>query len=278
MNVLKDTWYIMLRDLRTRIRMPIFIFMSLSQPILFLLLFPQIFKSIGSSGMLGSDVSYLTFFTPGVLVQTVMFSAIFSGMSMIVDMDTGILSRMLATPVTRVSIILGRVIAAVVVILIQTALMLGIAAIMGVDIAAGFGGVMLIFLLIALIGLSLAAFSNGLAILLKRQEGLMAVVNLITLPLMFLSTMMMPSKTVMGSDVVSILPHWLDVVRQFNPIDYAIVSIRDLVMGKLDLTSGTYVHTYSYIWPDLWRSLLVLGVIAVIMVAFATRMFRRRAE
>ena len=57
MNVLKDTWYIMLRDLRTRIRMPIFIFMSLSQPILFLLLFPQIFKSIGSSGMLGPDVT-----------------------------------------------------------------------------------------------------------------------------------------------------------------------------------------------------------------------------
>ena len=256
MNVLKDTWYIMLRDLRTRIRMPIFIFMSLSQPILFLLLFPQIFKSIGSSGMLGSDVSYLTFFTPGVLVQTVMFSAIFSGMSMIVDMDTGILSRMLATPVTRVSIILGRVIAAVVVILIQTALMLGIAAIMGVDIAAGFGGVMLIFLLIALIGLSLAAFSNGLAILLKRQEGLMAVVNLITLPLMFLSTMMMPSQ---------MLPSWLNTVRQFNPIDYAIVGIRGLVLE-------------GYVWNDLWKALAVLGGVVVVMVIFATMMFRRRAE
>jgi len=256
MNVLKDTWYIMLRDLRTRIRMPVFIFMSLSQPILFLLLFPQIFKSIGNSGMLGSDVSYLTFFTPGVLVQTVMFSAIFSGMSMIVDMDTGILSRMLATPVTRVSIILGRVIAAVVVILIQTAIMLGIAAIMGVHIHTGFGGVLLIFLLIALIGLSLAAFSNGLAVLLKRQEGLMAVVNFITLPLMFLSTMMMPSQ---------VLPNWLNTVRHFNPIDYAIVSIRDLVLQ-------------GYVWHDLWRALAVLFGIVVVMVTFATMMFRRRAE
>jgi hypothetical protein len=56
------------------------------------------------------------------------------------------------------------------------------------------------------------------------------------------------------------------------------VGVRDLVMGKLDLTSGAYVHTYRYIWPDLWRSLLVLGVIAVVMVAFATLMFRRRKE
>ena len=257
MNVLKDTWYIMLRDLRTRIRMPVFIFMSLSQPILFLLLFPQIFNRIGSSGMLGQGIpNYLTFFTPGVLVQTGMFSAIFSGMSMIVDMDTGILSRMLATPVTRVSIILGRVIAASVVILAQSAVMLIIAVIMGVHIKTGFAGVLLIFLLIAMLGFALSAFSNGMALLLKRQEGLMAVVNLITMPLMFLSTMMMPS---------IMLPSWLNTVRQFNPIDYTIVGIRNLVL-------------YGYVWHDLWRSLVVLFGVVVVMVLFATMMFRRKAE
>ena len=256
MNTLKDTWYIALRDLRTRIRMPVFIFMSLSQPILFLLLFPQIFKGVGSSGMLGADTSYLQFFTPGILVMTGLFSATFSGMSMIVDMDTGILSRMLATPVTRVSIILGRVIAAVVVILAQSVVMLVIAVIMGVHIQTGFGGVLLALLLIALLGLALSAFSNGLAILLKRQEGLMAVVNLVTMPLMFLSTMMMPSQ---------MLPHWLNIVRQFNPIDYTIVGVRDLVLN-------------GYVWHDLWRSLAVLCGMAVVMVVFATLMFRRRAE
>jgi ABC-2 type transport system permease protein len=249
MNVLKDTWYIMLRDLRTRIRMPIFIFMSLSQPILFLLLFPEIFKSIMPGGS-----SYLQFFTPGILVMTGLFSATFSGMSMIVDMDTGILSRMLATPVTRVSIILGRVIAAVVVILAQAVVMLVIAVIMGVDIKTGFGGVLLALLLVGLLGLALSAFSNGLAILLKRQESLMAVVNLITMPLMFLSTMMMPIDS-----------GWINTVRQFNPIDYTIVGVRDLVSN-------------GYVWHDLWRSFAVLGGVAVVMIIFATLMFRRRAE
>ena len=261
MNALKDTWYITLRDLRTRIRMPIFLFMSMAQPILFLLLFPQIFNSVGSSSMFSSMMPgtahpYLQFFTPGILVMTGLFSAVFSGMSTIMDMDTGILSRMMATPVTRVSIILGRVIATVVVILCQAIVMLVIALIMGVHIKTGFGGVLLALLLIGLLGLTLSAFSNGVALWLKRQETLMATTNLITMPLMFLSTMMMPSQA---------LPHWLNVVRRFNPIDYTIVGVRDLVSN-------------GYIWSDLWRSFAVLGVIAVVMVAFATLMFRRRAE
>ena len=264
MNALKDTWYITLRDLRTRIRMPIFLFMSMAQPILFLLLFPQIFNSVGSSsafsGMMPGGTStshlYLQFFAPGILVMTSLFSAAFSGMSTIMDMDTGILSRMMATPVTRVSIVLGRVIATVVVILAQAIVMLVIALIMGVHIKTGFGGVLLALLLIGLLGLTLSAFSNGMALWLKRQETLMATINLFTMPLMFLSTMMMPSQA---------LPHWLNVVRHFNPIDYTIVGVRDLVLN-------------GYIWHDLWRSFAVLGVIAVVMVAFATLMFRKRAE
>ena len=265
MNALKDTWYITLRDLRTRIRMPIFLVMSMAQPILFLLLFPQIFNSVGSTGgstgassisMFPPGTSYLQFFAPGILVMTGLFSAAFSGMSTIMDMDTGILSRMMATPVTRVSIVLGRVIATVVVILAQAIVMLVIAIVMGVHIKTGFGGVLLALLLIGLLGLTLSAFSNGMALWLKRQETLMATINLFTMPLMFLSTMMMPSQA---------LPHWLNVVRHFNPIDYTIVGVRDLVLN-------------GYIWHDLWRSFAVLGVIAVVMVAFATLMFRKRAE
>jgi ABC-2 type transport system permease protein len=266
MNALKDTCYITLRDLRTRIRMPIFIFMSLSQPILFLLLFPQIFKSVGS-GMLPGGITYLQFFTPGILVMTGLFSAVFSGMSTIMDMDTGILSRMMATPVTRVSIILGRVIATVVVILAQAVVMLVIALILGVHIKTGFGGVLLALLLIGLLGLTLSAFSNGLAVLLKRQETLMAATNLVTMPLMFLSTMMMPKEA---------LPGWLNTVTHFNPIDYTIVGVRDLILGKYDPTLNAYVN--GYVWSDLWRSFAVVCGVAVVGIVFATLMFRTKTE
>ncbi len=255
MNVIRDTWYITLRDLRARIRMPVFIFMTLFQPILWLVLFTQIFKSLGSLPGLGSS-SYLQFFAPGVLVMTVLFGSAFSGFGMLWDMDTGVLSKMLATPVTRISVIAGRIIATVVVLLIQALIIIVLALIMGVHFKTGVPGVLFTFFLLSLLGLGFAAFSNGLALLLKRQENVMAVTNLLTMPLMFLSSLMMPA---------ALLPGWLNTVRQINPIDYAVVGARDLISN-------------GYIWDDLWLCFVVLAALAVAGVIFGTLMFRTRAE
>lgn len=254
MNIITDTWYIILRDLRARIRMPVFIFMSLFQPILWLVLFTQIFKSLGGLPGIGGS-SYLQFFAPGVLVMTVLFSSVFSGFGMLWDMDTGVLSKMLATPVTRVSIIAGRVIATVVVLMIQALIIIILALIMGVHLATGVPGVLFAFFLLALLGLGFSAFSNGLALLLKRQENVMAVTNMLTMPLMFLSSLMMPA---------ALLPGWLNTVRQLNPVDYAIVGVRDLIVT-------------GYVWSDLWLSLVVLAALAVVGITFGTLMFRARA-
>jgi ABC-2 type transport system permease protein len=255
MSALSDTWQIVLRDLRARIRMPVFIFMTLFQPILWMLLFPQIFKSLGGS-IAGEGVSYLQFFVPGVIVMTMLFGSAFAGFGTLMDIDSGILSKMLATPVTRVSIITGRVIATVITGIIQALIVFIVAAIMGVHVKTGVPGMLLVLLLVGLLGTGFAAFSNGLALLLRRQETVMAVVNLFTMPLMFMSTMMMPAQ---------LLPHWLDVARQFNPVDYAIVGVRNLMMT-------------GYVWSDLWKSLVVLCAFAVVMVAFGTMMFRTKAE
>jgi ABC-2 type transport system permease protein len=254
-SVLFDTWYIVLRDLRARIRMPVFIFISLFQPILWLVLFTQIFKSLGNMSGLGGS-SYLEFFAPGVIVMTVLFSSAFSGFATLMDIDGGILAKMLATPVTRVSIITGRVIATVLTGIIQALIVFIVAAIMGVHVATGAPGVLLVLLLVALLGMGFAAFSNGLVLLLRRQETFMAVINLITMPLMFMSSMMMPAQ---------LLPNWLDTVRHFNPVDYAIVGVRNLMLT-------------GYVWSDLWKSLVVLCAFAVVMVAFGTMMFRTKAE
>lgn len=255
MNVISDTWYITMRDLRSRIRMPVFIFMTLFQPILWLVLFTQIFKSLGGLPGLGTS-TYLQFFAPGVLVMTVLFGSAFSGFGMLWDMDTGILSKMLATPVTRISVIAGRIVATVVVLLIQALIIIILALILGVHFETGVPGVLFTFLLLSLLGLGFAAFSNGLALLLKRQENVMAVTNLLTMPLMFLSSLMMPA---------ALLPGWLNTVRQINPIDYAVVGARDLISN-------------GYIWHDLWLSFVVLAALAVVGVTFGTMMFRTRAE
>jgi ABC-2 type transport system permease protein len=109
---------------------------------------------------------------------------------------------------------------------------------------------------LALMGLGFSACSKGLALLLKRQENVMAVTNMLTMPLMFLSSLMMPA---------ALLPGWLNTVRQLNPVDYAVVGVRDLIVT-------------GYIWDDLWLSLVVLAALALVGIAFGTLMFRARAE
>ena len=255
MNALADTWYIVLHDLRLRIRMPVFVFMTLFQPILWLVLFTQIFKSFGNMPGMGGG-SYLEFFAPGVVVMTVLFGSAFAGFGMLMDIDTGRLAKMLATPVTRVSIITGHVIASVVVSIVQAVVVFIIAAIMGVHFATGLFGVLFALVFVVLLGTGFAAFSNGLVLLLRRQETVMTVTNFLTMPLMFLSSMMIPG---------SLLPGWLNAVRHFNPVDYAVVGVRDLVQR-------------GYVWSDLWLAFAVLLTVAVLGVAFGTLMFDIRAE
>jgi len=249
-----DTWFQVVRHLKTQIRMRVFIFINLVQPIIWLLLFPQIFKSVSSLPGIGGD--YLQFLAPGVVVMTVLFGSAWAGMGMLHDIDMGILSKTLATPVTRVSIIASRVAASMAVLVVQALIIFIIAVIMGVNIATGVPGVLFAIVLIVLLGLGFSAFSNGLALLLRRPEPLMGVINFIALPTVFLSSTMMPGQ---------LLPDWLDTVRRFNPVDYAVVGVRGLVMT-------------GYVWSDLWRSLVVLGAWAVAGIAFGTLMFRIKAE
>ena len=255
MNLVADTWFQIQRHIRTQFRMPVWIFVNLFQPIVWLVLFTQVFKSLSDMPGLGGT-SYLQFFAPGVVVMTVMFGSAWAGMGMLHDIDMGILSKMLATPATRGSIIMSRVIASMVMLIVQALIIFTIAVIMGVDLATGVPGVLLTILLVSMLGLGFAAFSNGLALLLRREEPLIGVITFATLPIMFLSSTMMPA---------DLLPGWIDTVRHFNPVDYAVVGVRGLVMD-------------GYIWSDLWRSLVVLFGWAALGTAFGTMMFRAKAE
>jgi ABC-2 type transport system permease protein len=259
LNLLRDTWVQVIRHLKTQMRMRVFVVINLIQPIIWLVLFTQVFQSLSTSfaGLPGvGEISYLQFFAPGVVVMTVLFGSAWAGMGMLYDIDMGILSKTLATPVTRVSIIASRVLASMVVLVVQALIIFIIAVIMGVDIATGVAGVLISIVLICLLGLGFAAFSNGLALLFRRPEPMMGVINFIALPSVFLSSAMMPSE---------LLPGWLDAVRQFNPVDYAVTGVRGLVLT-------------GYVWSDLWRSILVLGAWAAAGIAFGTLMFRARAE
>ena len=255
MHLIYDIWYQTLRDLRARLRMPVWIFLNLFQPLVWLLLFTQVFKSLSNLPQLGG-IEYIQFFAPAVIVMTVLFGSAWAGMGMIQDMDMGILDKMLATSVTRASIILGRVLSAMIVLVIQALLIFIIAVIMGVDIATGVPGVLLSISILAPLGLGFAALSNGMALLFQRTEPMIAAINVIALPAIFLSSSMMPSQ---------LLPEWLNTLRQFNPVDYTVVGVRGLVLN-------------GYVWSELWLVILVLVGWSLFGLIFSAVMFRARIK
>jgi ABC-2 type transport system permease protein len=242
-----------MRHIKVSLRTPIWLFINLVQPLVWLALFSRVFeRMVDLPGFTGD--SYLQFFAPGVIIMTVLFGSAWTGMNMVQDMDLGILDKMLATPVTRVSIVLGRVFGSVSTLVVQALLIFLIAWIMGVDIAAGFPGVLLTVVIVTLLGLGFAGLSNGLAIVMKRPDPLIAFISFITLPLMFLSSAMMPG---------DLLPGWIQTAKTFNPVSHAVESVRSLVI-------------VGYEWDVVLPDLLILAGIATFMVVWATFMFRFR--
>lgn len=233
--------------------MPVWIFMNLIQPIIWLVLFSQLFESLGNMPGFPTG-SYLQFFAPGVVVMTALFGSAWSGMGLIREIDTGILTKMLATPVSRVSIILSKVLATVVPLVVQVLIIFLIAWIMGASPATGAGGILLSIFFVILMGLGLAGLSHALAILFQKAEPLIAVVSFLTLPLMFLSSSMMP---------IQMLPDWIDTARRFNPIDYTVESVRTLFISGYD-------------WHLLIVNMVILAIFAAVMIILATMMFRIR--
>jgi len=264
MNILRDTWFQLVRHLRTQFRMRVFVVVNIIQPMIWLLLFSQVFGNIRKVPEIQQigDITYLQFFAPGVVVMTVIFGTAFSGFGMLRDMDMGILSKMLVTPISRLSIVFSRMMSSIVVLTIQVIIIFLAAMYLvsiyddGLKVETGVIGILMSIGFMALLGLGYAGLSNGLALLFGRAEALMAVMNFLALPTVFLSSAMMPGDA---------LPGWLNTLRHFNPVDYAVVAVRGLV------------HE-GYIWDDLWKSLAVLTAWASGGIIFGVLAFRMRVE
>src|ERR1700690_2113817 len=131
MTLLSDTRYIFIRYMTKLVRTPILLFFSLFQPILFLVLFTQIFSGLSSLGILPHGVSYLEFASAGIVMQNAFGSALQSGNSIVADIDSGFLQKMLVTPLSRPAILLGRLGSDAFRVVIQTAIILGLGYVLG---------------------------------------------------------------------------------------------------------------------------------------------------
>jgi ABC-2 type transport system permease protein len=171
---------------------------------------------------------YFSYMAVGMMSFVVMFTAMFSGMSIVWDRRLGFLNKVLSTPVARGSILMAKIFSSVIRALVQATIVLVIAYALGLSVGADFTPLNLlgVYAALFLISMGLSSIFILIAIRSTRQETQMAVVNLLNLPLMFASNALFPA---------SLMPPWLQTITKINPVTYATDATRQLILYTIDM-------------------------------------------
>lgn len=250
-TALRHSWYMSLRDLRALARQPWWIAISLAQPLVYLLLFSALFARIAEIPGFQSG-SYLDFVVPGIVLMTAMFSGGWAGMGLINDLDRGVIDRFLVSPVTRSALIAGRLMQQAIVTVIQSLIIVGLGLAIGARFPGGVAGVAVLIATAIVLGTAFGALSVGLALLLRKEESVVGAVQLLLLPLTFLSSVFMQR---------DLMPGWIQTLARFNPADWAAQAGRQAVGEDVD-------------WTLVLSRTGLLALFALASAWLATRAFR----
>ncbi|MBX6341258.1 MAG: ABC transporter permease [Thermomicrobiaceae bacterium] len=245
-----DTLHLLRRHVMTTLRIPIWVLVTLVQPIIWLALYGQLFRRVVEIPGFSAS-SYIQFLTPGVTIMTAMFGSAWAGMGLLDDLTTGVMDRLLATPVRRGAIITARVLHSSLTVLVQAVIILALGAVLGADFPGGAPGFLAILALGAMLGAAFSALSNGLALITRREETLIAVLNFFGLPLTFLSSTFMASQ---------LMPGWIRTIARANPVNWAVVGARDAMLGAN--------------WDGVALRAGLLAAFVLLCGTFATQAFR----
>lgn len=245
------TGYLTHRLIMSTARQPAFVVIMLIQPMIWLLLFGQLFKRVVEIPGFATG-SYIDFLTPGVVVMTVLFSSGWAGMAFIDDMDRGVMDRMLSSPVSRGAMMLASVLNQAITIVVQGLIVVLVGLALGASFPGGVLGVLVMLLAAILLAAAFSCLSNGMALIVRTSESLIGFSTMLTLPLSFLSSAMMAREAA---------PGWIQTVSSYNPVDWTVVAAREALSAD----------------PDWGAVLLRLGglfLVAVVTGFIATRAFR----
>jgi ABC-2 type transport system permease protein len=239
------------RLLKATQRQPAFVVIMLIQPMIWLLLFGQLFKRVVELPGFGTG-NYIDFLTPGVVIMTVLFTSGWAGMAFIDDMDRGVMDRMLSSPVSRGAMMIGSILNQAVTIIVQGIVVVLVGLALGADFAGGIVGILVMYLAAVLLAASFASLSNGMALIVRTGESLIGFSTMLTLPLSFLSSAMMAREAA---------PDWIQTASSFNPVDWAVVAAREALSADPD-------------WSAVFARLGGLLAVAIVACFIATRAFR----
>jgi ABC-2 type transport system permease protein len=252
-SLLRHSAYLTVRSTRALWRQPAFAVATLVQPIIWLLLFGELFRPVVELPGFAERGSYLEFITPGVIVMTALFSSGWAGTVYIDDMNRGVMDRMLASPVRRGAMMIGTLAYQALTTVFQTLVIFGVAALAGARFPGGLMGIAVAVGAAVLISVIVASLSNALALLLRQQEALIGISQFIVLPLQFLSSAVMDTR---------LSPDWVQTAATYNPVDWAVVASREALSASTD-------------WAAVWPRLGLLLALAATMAYVGTRAFGR---
>ena len=232
-EVFRGTWVVAYRELLRFIQERSRVISSIGMPLLFLVIFGAGFNRV--IGALMPGVDFIQFIYPGIIAMTVLMNSVMSGLSVVWDREFGFLKEMLVAPLSRSGIVLGKALGSASVSIGQGFVMLVLAPVIGVTLTPMLV-VKLIPLLIVL-SLSLSALGILVASRMRSQQGFQILVQIIIMPLIFLSGVFFP---------VNNVPTWLEVVSKINPLTYGVDAIRQLFLGGGLAATGDAMGSGGY--------------------------------
>jgi ABC-2 type transport system permease protein len=224
--LMSDVYTIWLREMIRYVRARSRIITSLAMPFLWLALLGTALGSMmEKSPFLPSGMNYVQYIAPGIIGMAILFTSLFSGISIIFDREFGFLKEILVAPVSRVSIVLGKAFGGTTTAMIQGMIMFGFAIGFGVTFTSELGvvgGIFISILFMFLIGLSFVSIGIAIASKIQSMEGFQAIMSFLIMPMFFLSGALYP---------IEVLPDWLKVLTYIDPLTYGVDGLRYAIQG-----------------------------------------------
>ena len=222
------------------------------QPALWLLIFGEVLASV--KAIPTGNIPYIDFMAPGILAQSVLFIAIFYGIAIIWERDLGIVHKFLASPTPRAALVLGKALSAGERGLAQATIVYALAFCLGVHLNWNPISLLLVVVVVILGASLFSTFSLIIACLVKTRDRFMGIGQILTMPLFFASNAIYP---------ISIMPKWLQIISQINPLTYETDALRALM-----LTNGPTVYGVGF-------DLLFLVAATEVNVAIGAKLYPR---
>ncbi|MDT0532272.1 ABC transporter permease [Micromonospora sp. DSM 115977] len=248
MKLARDTWLIFQRQLQLLLRNPVWVFVGVFQPVMYLLLFAPLLKPALNAP---TQAEAYKIFVPGLLVLLAIFGGLFQGFGLIAELRAGVIERSRVTPVSRLALLLGRSLRDVVSLIVQAVIITLLALLF--DLRVSLVDLLLAYLMLALIALMTSAVSYGIALKVKSEDALAPLMNTVAQPVLLLSGILLP---------LTFAPGWLQGIAEWNPFSWAVDGTRALFAGQL----GD---------DKVWQGLGIIALLAAAGVVWAARQFAR---